>query len=97
MDWRGFLVHNHLESPFRSPVAAALTCMGEQCWGARSKGSSSWSSGEDVQGKRTMCRPGLRLLPGWGAGKASVPPTRCLQRSQGSCCIASKTAEEGNN
>lgn len=76
MDWRGFLVQNHLESPFRSPVAAALTCMGKQRWGARSKGSSSWSSGEDVQGKRTMCRPGLRLLPrlgGWQSLRSPHP------------------------
>lgn len=46
-------------------MAAALTFMRKQRWGPQSKRSSSSSSGEDVQGKMTMCRPGS----GWSQGQ----------------------------
>lgn len=79
-------------------MAAALTFMRKQRWGPQSKRSSSWSSGEDVQGKRMVCKPDIRVVPRPGrAGKPSIPPTHCLQRSQGSCCIVSKTVEKGND
>lgn len=76
MEWTasgGFLFHIDLEHPF-SPVAAALTFMRQQRWGPQSKHSSSWSSGEGVQGKMMVCRPGSKVVPKpREAGKPSVP------------------------
>lgn len=72
------------ENPFRSPVTAALT------W--------SWGSGEDIQGKRMVSRPGIRVTPkSRGVNKPPIPSTFCFLHSQGRCCIISKTAEKGNH